>query len=88
MEALLCRFVDNIYLWIYIVCFAWSGCIQAVVDAIKKGDLTVACRPSILQLLGGMVARRFCDGVVHSGYLVLGGRFLLSITLNMIHEVQ
>jgi hypothetical protein len=33
------------------------------------GDLMVACGPSILQLIGGMVARMFDGGVVRRRYM-------------------
>jgi hypothetical protein len=64
-----------------------SCCVQAVVDAIKEGDLLIACRSLILRLLGGKEARSFHDGVVGAGYLALKGRSLLHVTINRVHRV-
>lgn len=44
-----------------------------VVNVIEEGDLSVAHRPSILQLLGNAMARNFYGGDVGAGYLALEG---------------
>jgi hypothetical protein len=64
-----------------------SGRVQAVVDAIKEGDLFIARRSPILQLLGGTEVRSFHEGVVGAGYLALKGRSLLHVAINRVHRV-
>jgi hypothetical protein len=38
--------------------------VQAIVDTVEEGDLSVTYRPPIFKLLGDTVAKSFYDGVV------------------------
>jgi hypothetical protein len=55
----------------------WPGCGQAL----EEGDLSVACGPLILELLGGTPVRRLGGGVVRGLYLAPKDQSILFVPL-------
>lgn len=54
----------------------------------KNGDLSIAYRPPILQLLKGTMAKSFNGEVVGVGYLAPEGWSLLTAAIDRVNRVQ
>jgi hypothetical protein len=62
VEDLICCFKEH-----SIICYSWLGRIQVVIDAIEKGGLAVAYRPSFFQLFESTLVWGTDIPRVHSG---------------------